>query len=363
MRYKNKLWIVNTILFLSLFAFLFIRVSYLFRPYSGNRANIVGYYSEPEDTIDVVFIGGSSTFVFWAPYIAWNEWGMASYDFATNSMSPALLMGMVEEARKTQDPELFVIDLRALEVRETHPDFYAEAYIRNITDSLKYSVNRIKTINYAFSYEQSGSQYNLENYLDLMMYHATWQKLNYLNFDYASNKMEQPLKGFEMANIAYHEPFEMKDYSDITEKSALSDSTNQILIDLLEYCKENDLNVLFTLNPFYQENEDVKKTYNYVAEVVGSYGYTFLNTNDYYEEMEIDFSHDFYNRDHVNLYGAEKYTALLGRYIVQNYSITDHRQEAEYISWHEGYEVWCEEAMYQKQAIDDAIAGENRQDP
>ena len=360
MRYKNKLWIVNTILFSILFAFLFIHVSYLFRPYSVNRVNIVGYYSEPEDTIDVVFIGGSSTYVFWAPYIAWNEWGMSSYNFATDSMSPALLMGMIEEARKTQDPELFVIDLRALEVRETHPYFYTDAYLRNITDSLKYSFNRIKTTNYAFSYEQNGSQYNLENYLDLMMYHATWQNLNLLNFDYVSNKMEHPLKGFRMVDFAYHESFEMKDYSDITEKSTLSDSTNQILIDLLEYCNKNNLNVLFTLNSFYQENDDVKKIYNYVAEVVESYGYDFLNTNDYYEEMEIDFSHDFYNRDHVNLYGAEKYTTFLGRYIVQNYAIPDHRQETEYISWHEGYEAWCEQSIYQKQVIDDAIANENQ---
>lgn len=359
MRYKNKLWIINTILFLSLFVFLFIKVSYLFRPYSENRVNIVGYYSEPENTIDVVFIGGSSTFVFWIPYIAWNEWGMSSYDFATNSMSPALLMGMIEEARKTQDPELFVIDLRAFEFREKHPDFYTDAFIRNITDSLKYSFNRIKTINYVFSYEQSGSQYNLENYLDLMMYHATWQDLNLLNFDYASNKTEHPLKGFGMVDFAYHEPFEMKDYSDITEKGSLSDSTNQILIDLLEYCKEKNLNVLFTLNPFNQENEDTKKIYNYVAEVVGCYGYDFLDANDYYEEMGLDFSHDFYDRNHVNLYGAEKYTAFLGQYIVQNYAIPDHRQETEYISWHEGYEVWCEKAMHQKQAIDNAIAGEN----
>jgi len=68
---------------------------------------------------------------------------------------------------------------------------------------------------------------------------------------------------------------------------------------------------------------------------VQSYGYEFLNLNDSYEEMGIDFSTDFYNAYHVNVGGAEKYTSYLGKYISDNYDLPDHRDDMLYSEWEE----------------------------
>lgn len=354
----NKRWIINTILFVMCFLFLFVRVSYLFRPGSVNRRNIIGYYCEQKNSLDVVLIGGSSTYVFWAPYVAWNQRGIVSYNFATDSVSPALLINMIKEASKTQTPSLYVIDLRALEVRETHPGFYSEWYLRNITDSLKYSQNRAEMIRYAFGYEQGDKEDLTANHIDLMLYHSNWQNLNKNNFLYSSNDQPEKLKGFWMVNFAFHSPLREYDWTHVQERRALSESTDRILTELLEYCRQEELPVLFTLNPICATDSGTKEIYNYVGDVVAEYGYEFLNTNDYYREMGIDFSHDFYNRDHVNLYGAEKYTAFLAKYISENYSIPDRRGEPDYEEWNAGYEVWCQEAEKEKALIDDVIANE-----
>jgi hypothetical protein len=95
-----------------------------------------------------------------------------------------------------------------------------------------------------------------------------------------------------------------------------------------------------------------------VQRLVNEYGYEFFDTNDYYDEMGIDFSHDFYDNNHVNYYGAQKYTVFLANYIKNNYSVTDRRDDSRYSDWYSGYEVWEIAAEEQKDLIDESIAGE-----
>lgn len=358
-KYKKYLWILNTFLFLVAFIWLFIQVSYLFRPISVNRENIIGYYAEKKNSLDVILIGGSSTYVFWAPYDAWNAEGIASYNFSTDSMSPALIKGMMEEALKTQSPKLFVIDLRALDVEEAHEGFYSDAYLRNVTDSMKYSSNRDKAIRYAFSMEHPELSSLTAQYLDLCMYHSKWQSLGRENIEYRNNAVPSRWKGFRLVDFAYHTSFERKDYDDVTYELPLSEKTDKILHDLLEYCKGIDTQVLFTLNPFYRDDAATQARYNYVRRVVNEYGFSFLNSNDFYDDMKIDFSHDFYNRDHVNYYGAEKYTVFLSKYIKDNYNIPDRRSESSFDSWNQEYVAWKEAADAHKVRIDQAIEEES----
>ena len=85
--------------------------------------------------------------------------------------------------------------------------------------------------------------------------------------------------------------------------------------------------------------------------IISSYGFDFINLNDYYIEMELDFSKDFYNGNHVNCFGAEKYTDFLGKYIVNNYNMPDHRNEDRYISWHDDFAKFKEEESEIKEKI------------
>ena len=352
----SKKWILHTLVFLIIFGLLFVWVSYLFRPPTTDRKGLVGFYAEPENSLDVILIGGSSTYVYWAPYNAWHDYGFTSYDFSASSMSPALLKPLMQEAEKTQSPKLYVIDLRAFDVREEHPDFYSEEYLRNITDSMDYSVNRAKMVHDSYGYEQPALQYDPASYLDLMLYHSRWQELSEDSFKYASRDVAEPNKGFLFIKWALLAPFEKHDYSDVTDVLPLSEQTDQILHELLSYCRENDLPVLFTLNPYYQDSPTTKARYNYIEGVVNSYGYDFLDANEYYDEMNLDFSTDFYHRDHVNLYGAEKYTRFLGNYLKEHYALEDRRSDPAYQSWNEGYPGWVERCAEQKQLIDQAIA-------
>ena len=67
-----------------------------------------------------------------------------------------------------------------------------------------------------------------------------------------------------------------------------------------------DCEILFVVDP-YSETEQHKMIYNYLEQEITQYGFGFLDANDYIEEMNMDYATDFYNKDHVNILGAEKY--------------------------------------------------------
>ena len=68
-------------------------------------------------------------------------------------------------------------------------------------------------------------------------------------------------------------------------------------------------------------SEEIKK-------LIESYGYSFVNFENAYDAIGLDTQKDFYNPDHLNIYGMEKFTAFFGKFICDNYDVkTAHTAE------------------------------------
>lgn len=92
--------------------------------------------------------------------------------------------------------------------------------------------------------------------------------------------------------------------------------------------------------------------YNYMDEIIAGYGYEFLNLNDHYEEIGLDFASDFSDYGgHTNALGAEKCTKFLGGYLSGMYGIEDRRGQEGYESWDAAYVQWKEELAQAKETI------------
>lgn len=104
---------LKIIAFLLSFTLLFITVSYAMR--SGIHFPNIRYGMQPADTLDVVYVGGSSCFTFWAPMEAYARHGFTSYNFAHNAMQAQVEKYCIMEALKSQSPELLIVDVRAFE--------------------------------------------------------------------------------------------------------------------------------------------------------------------------------------------------------------------------------------------------------
>lgn len=358
-RLKKIQWInknlLNFLVFTLLLGYIFVHITYLFRNCTHDRERVNGIKSEKN--IDVVCIGGSSTFMYWEPYLAWKEYGMTSYNLATNSIRPPLIKGYIKYALSTQKPDLLVIDVRSFTGEKGFINDN-EGGIRNVSDSMPLSSNRFQTITDTLKYFNAFNDRNVDvvsYYFDIAKYHDNYDRLgNETNWKYVNNKSVSEYKGFEFIEDPCHSIIrESKNYQ-TKDRKEIESEKEVCLKNLLEYLNENNITALFVAGPIPISKEE-QMQYNMIRDIVSSYGYDFLNTNDYYQEMNIDFSKDFYNIYHVNVYGAEKYTRFVADYIKDNFCIADYRGNEEYKEWDDNYLLAKERERKIKNLIDKQI--------
>lgn len=356
---KKIQWInkklLNFLIFMLLLGWIFVRTTYLFRNCTYDREHVIGIRSEKN--IDVVCIGGSSTLVYWEPYQAWKEYGITSYNLATNSVGPPLMEGYVKYALSTQEPDLLVIDVRSFTGKKRFISD-SEGGIRNATDSMALSDIRFQMITETLKYFDAFNDRDIDvvsYYFDISKYHEDYERLGKeINWRYMNNECVSEYKGFEFIEDPCHSIIQKPIDYRTEDIKKLEPKRESCLKKLLKYLSENNIDALFVAGPIPISRED-EMQYNAIGEIVTLYGYNFLNTNDYYKEMSIDFAKDFYNTGHVNVYGAEKYTRFVSDYIKDHYHITDHRGDKEFAQWEADYQAAKEREIYVKELIDQQI--------
>lgn len=348
--------IVGFLLFMGSTFYIVVSVTYLFRGNSygyNDRISVVGIKEEMRDSIDVIYIGGSAAFVYWEPLKAYQDYGFTSYDLATNTIQAESILAYIKYAQKYQNPDLYIIGVRAFQYYSEQGN---EKGLRITSDSMDIGLNRMSLI-HKYMENRKMDTHRLALYWDLIKYHTNSGALaNPIAWKLIDNSTECDYKGGQIqASWCYlKQPEGFK----TEERAQLIPENEETLKELLDYCKKNDLNVLFVVCPYSISSSDYS-IYNTIGDTVFSYGYNFINTNDYYKEMGIDFSQDFYNTNHINSLGAEKYTAFLESYLMENYSLPDHRNDGKYAEWNKLAQEFINKAEESKSKVRVQIAEAN----
>ena len=316
--------IVSFSLMLSLLLFV---LTYMAKPDGHNLEHIEGIYAEKNNSFDVVCIGGSATFVYYAPLKSWNDYGIVSYDYAADTIQPELYKTMIKEILKTQTPKLIVVDARAFQYRDkdnqdAQPP--GEVPYRDTLTGMRLSQNKVDFINQSVGIYIEDEK--LSYYFDIIKYHDNIVLFNINNIKMMLGRYKDPYNGFYF--VPKVEEIEQYDFK-TEEKKAVSQDTDVILSDLLNYMDSTGIDYLFTVSP-YAEKKEHKMTFNYIQEIIEKRGYKFIDCNEYTSQMELNYSTDLYNENHVNIFGAEKYTDFLNQYILKNYSIPNRKNDANY---------------------------------
>lgn len=343
---------VGFLLFLGLLFAVFSGTTYFFRNADEYRNDIVGFKEEKE--LDMVYIGASSASRYWQPLKAWQDAGFTSYIYGAGGLEAEAIITCIKEVRKTQDPALFLIDAKPFQY---YTNKGREPELRHLTDSLDISsVERYKLLHKYFQNRKFPENTDfLSYYLDIAKYHTNDENLSAeLPWQYIRNSgVRSPYKGFEFVDkYQYFE--EPKDRQQV-QRAELPETARDALIELLDYITDEKLNVLFIVSPNIITYADYA-TYNTVGDIVSSYGIPFLNTNDHYSEIGLDFGKDFYDWNHVNIFGAEKFTEYLEKYICEHYSLPDHRGDPAFSSWDESVPPFQEKCEEYKKIVRDIRA-------
>lgn len=342
-RIKN---VILCMLFLCLFVRTFTFLTYLFRDTDTDRLRILGL--EQEKDLDMIYVGSSSSICYWQPLRAWKEYGFTSYTYATNSLQADSSEYYIREALRSQEPGLFVVELRSF---VAWSDEVYDLGLRNGSDSMSlFSPVRWKYIHDYMQKRTNTEEVDVGSfYFDIAKYHTNTERLgDEKQWKYSKNKAIFPNKGWEW--FEQYDCMEEPDGFLTEERGEVPPKCRKALESLLTLCDDRQLEVLFVVSPKVLDREE-QAIYNSLKDIVESYGYRYWNANEHYEEIGLDFSRDFFNGNHTNCFGAEKYTRFLGKYIKEQYEMPDHMQEQEYAQWFKEYERFAAEEIVCKEAV------------
>lgn len=347
MKRKGFVQAIQVAAFLGIFLLLLVAVSYMVRTNGDVKDRFSGFYAEKDHTLDIVMIGSSPVFPYYAAPKLWGETGIAMYPLSSNMQRPAAMKYLVEEAEKTQSPRLYIFEMRMFTIEDEGLSDNM-AYTRGVTDNMKYSRQRVKTIQALVP--EDDEEGRLSYYLDIMKYHTNWKMLalpsEWANMAY---RKASPLKGYTFKDEVGPQP--MPDCGRAEGEKAIPPEQEACLRDLLAFLNRSGQEALFIVSP-YGESLEEQQMFNYMEEIVTSCGYDFLNMNNYYEEIGIIFEEDFADYgSHTNAVGAEKCTDFLRDYLQEHYSFADRRGDDGYRSWDEAYELWRGEMETARETI------------
>lgn len=284
---------------------------------------IYGFFEEREDALDAVFLGSSTTYASWTPPIAWKEYGISVYSFSNSAQPLFASKYMIEDARKTQPNAVYIINA-------THFLIDYETYLHRLLYSYPLTFNKLKMTNYLCDIAGFDTQLRLEFMFPIIRFHERWSELTVDDF---KKQIDEYKAGSSYTSFLK----KSKDVSggdiDFSYCEPLDEATLRGMNDLMDYCQEEEVKVLFVIMPSSLNVEGRESKQNTTVKMLEERGFDVLDLRKHVDDMDLDFTTDFYNERHANIHGSIKITDYLSQYLINKYGFKDKRGDADYADW------------------------------
>ncbi|MEG2800738.1 MAG: hypothetical protein RR890_02360 [Longicatena sp.] len=311
-------------------------------PRGTDRIRVKNFYLEEKNSLDIVMIGSSYLFTAYSAPLAWHKSGLTSYALATNSAPMGIAKSMIIEARKRQDPKLFLIDFTGILYNDTEE--INERGLRFWIDSMPYSKNKVKTIKELVPKKEQNT------YLyPILKYHNNWKDWEhclssaFFEIETMIKKENLAISGYEAMSTKAKRK-DIVNVKDMEETQPLYNSSGKHLKELLAYLKDNKIdNVAFIIPPrFYSKSMiNERKILNTASKLIKQDGYKIYDLDQSLEAMQLDKNHDYYNA-HANIYGQRKVTNYLIDTLKKDYSLEGKHNHKTKEKWDKEYETYGE---------------------
>lgn len=182
--------IIRYIIFVIIFIVIFNRLTLLLvRKGNGYGTDVLNFYSQNRNSIDILVLGSSHAYSAFNPYLIEQETGLNCYDFSTQQQPIWITYYYLKEALKYQQPKYVVLEVHmAIAGNEK----YAEEQVnRDAIDKMRISTNKIKAINSSVTKAD-----RVYYYFNIMKYHYRYKELNSSDFKTAFLNYSIDNKGY-----------------------------------------------------------------------------------------------------------------------------------------------------------------------
>ena len=295
----------------------------------NNYYTMNGFYEEPENTLDTVVLGASVALTSIAPTELYTNYGISAYNLGTQRQPVFASYYWLQETYRLHSKTLknVVFDVSAVREDATKP-FYHMAF-----DSMKLSDVKLRAV---WDYTDGDITETLNFMIPLLSYHNRWSSLNSSDFEKFTLDPDLGTRGYFYLGYIYAD---RAGYDNVPDKlpildteakpGKLDENSVEYLRKMADFCKEKRLNLLFVRTT---TNNWDSGFHNAIQPLADELGIEFLDFNfdPLYDSYGYVHAYDTKDGNHLNYYGATKFTKWLGQYLVDNYGATDVRGKPGY---------------------------------
>ncbi len=325
-------WQIRTVVFLVIAAALLGVCSYAAQPIwtSWNNYNTThGFYEEPENTIETIFLGSSVTVNGIIPMELYEDYGICAYNLGTEQQPMLASYYWVEETYRLHSETFSTVVLDVSMLRKTP----SEACYHKALDAMKLSEVKIRAVR---DYSELFDEETFINLIPLLSYHDRWKEVSEDDFTKSEDDVDVSTRGYHFVTTKRIDS--VNSFTSVALPSVLVDEeADELELDteslyylkkMIEFCEEHDIQLVLTKAPTTGWSSSA---HNAVQKIADEYGLDFLDFNfdPYFSEIDFNYSYDTVD-SHMNYYGATKYTNWLGNYLVNECGNHDVRGDDKY---------------------------------
>lgn len=315
------------------------------------------FYSQPDNSIDVLFIGQSTNLYSFLPIELWRMYGFTSYQLSSAEQEMATSYYLLEECLEHQNPKSVVLEISSL----FYNDYNERTSRGNNNYKIIKNIRNIRNRWKAFIATKPNDHTYVEWISSLYRFHSRWSNISEQNFKAGEIDYPQYYKGglinasqskwwgeksgnevFAITSDAYRQNF--YDNTDRDTELYLQNKYNPAIDEEAKFyfeliksrCNQQNIELICVKGPsavgWSEKTQTTAKDYLFERnlELVD------LNYGTY--KVDIDWDSDTVDCGyHVNYFGALKCTEFIGKYLSDKLQLADHRGNEDYREWDELY--------------------------
>ncbi len=275
------------------------------------------FYEMDRDSVDVLFIGASVCANAFIPQEIYNDYGIRSYNLASEEQSVFFSYYWLKEALRFQKPKVVVLE--ALYLQNHHPESPVntlEALTRKALDRMKWSPVKMEAVHNLCQIDTSQSE--LSYYLTNIRYHARWSRLEQYDMDQEAVDAYY-FKGFAPYDVSGPASFTPYHQTDPEASFTYDAVTREYLDKIVDLCREKGITLILISLPVEKMKDATINTHKAYAD---------SKNIDYYNFAEADCIEQIGARlpeenivFHQNVWGAIKTSRYIGKILQEEYGL------------------------------------------
>jgi len=282
---------------------------------SYRYTNVVTANLEKENSYDVLISGDSISYSGISPLDMWEQQGITGRLVSSPGQEIQETYGVIEEIFKKQSPKVVVIESNVI--------FKNGGYFGNSQRAVRETIN--------------------ECFPSIKYHNSIWK-----NVVYKKKNNNKYYKGYEMVKQKTQVKINVEDYMKKTDKAATINPVNKLYLNkIVNLCKEKGCKVcILTLPTRVRPSGSTAskyEEYNCLKKYTEEKDIEMINMNKMCLDNEMTINWEECCGDdikkvselgeHLNITGAKIASDALGKFLLQTYSLKDHRSEEAYKDW------------------------------